>query len=302
MENILAVPKVIPALLKVFTEFNIHATFATVGLLFAADKKELLAYSPELKPEYENLDSSPYTNEFALLGENEETDSLHYADSLVRMIQNTPDQEIGSHTFCHYYCLEAGQTVRAFEADMKAAVAIAKRKGITLKSLVFPRNQFNGEYLNVLKELGFTSFRGNELSWLYAAKSWKSQSTWKRMGRLLDSYMNVSGHNIYKWEDLKKSAPLYNIPASRFLRPYNPMLSKLEDLRLKRILNDMTEAAKTGCVYHLWWHPHNFGAHTEQNIQFLRAILVHYQKLQQQYSFESLTMSEVVAKIERSIL
>ena len=40
-ENILGVRKAIPALLKLFEEFEINCTFSTVGFLFFEDSKNL---------------------------------------------------------------------------------------------------------------------------------------------------------------------------------------------------------------------------------------------------------------------
>lgn len=297
LNNLLGVQQVIPALLRLFTDFEIHATFATVGMLFAATKQELLQYIPSVRPAYKNAALSPYNGHLEQVGPDEQEDTLHYAAHLIKQIQQTPHQEIGSHTFCHYYCLEPGQTVEAFEADLQAAVAIAAAKGITLKSLVFPRNQFNDSYLHTLKNQGFTSYRGNEQSWMYAAKSREAETVWRRLARIVDTYINISGHNCYDWKALAKTGPLYNIPASRFLRPYNGVLKKFERYRLQRIKNDMTAAALQGAVYHLWWHPHNFGVNLQANLNFLKSILLHYQTLQQQYGFQSLTMSEVATKL-----
>ena len=112
---------------------------------------------------------------------------------------------------------------------------------------------------------------------------------------MADTYINLSGHNIYSWETLANTGPLYNIPASRFLRPFNPKLKALDALRLQRIKNDMTAAAQKNALYHLWWHPHNFGIHRQENLSFLKSILQHHRSLQQQYGFLSMTMSEVAA-------
>jgi hypothetical protein len=55
----------------------------------------------------------------------------------------------------------------------------------------------------------------------------------------------------------------------------------------------MTYAAKKGLVYHLWWHPHNFGADILNNFSFLEKILVHYSQLNQEFDFESVSMQEL---------
>ena len=68
-----------------------------------------------------------------------------------------------------------------------------------------------------------------------------------------------------------------------------------EPLRLHRIKRDLTEAAKNGLLYHLWWHPHNFGVNTAANLAFLRKILEHYRSLHDLYGIESLNMGEMAA-------
>ena len=51
-------------------------------------------------------------------------------------------------------------------------------------------------------------------------------------------------------------------------------------------------AARNKLLYHLWWHPHNFGLDTERNLAFLRQILEHYRELNERYGFESAHMGE----------
>ena len=55
----------------------------------------------------------------------------------------------------------------------------------------------------------------------------------------------------------------------------------------------MSRAARTGTVYHLWWHPHNFGADLETNVRFLEAILDHYKRLADRYGMHSRSMTEL---------
>ena len=54
----------------------------------------------------------------------------------------------------------------------------------------------------------------------------------------------------------------------------------------------MSFAAKHNLVYHLWWHPHNFGYNTAQNFEQLEKILIHYSKLREKYNMDSKTMNE----------
>lgn len=296
-EHILGVWEALPKMLDLFEKYDIRATFATVGFLFASDKRELETFFPSPKPTYLNAKLSPYAGHLDLVKDNEEVDKYHFATSLLELIKKYPNQEIATHTFSHYYCLEEGQTVNDFKSDMLAASAIAEAKDIKLKSLVFPRHQFNENYLEVCRSLGVDSYRGNEDSWFYKASTQKEESLIKRAFRFLDVYLNISGFNCYSIAEIAKNKP-YNIPSSRFLRPYSPKLKSFEKLRLNRILKSMDYAASNGKVFHLWWHPHNFGIHQDQNFNFLEKILNHYQQLNRKFQFESRSMSQLSEEIK----
>lgn len=288
--HILGVQKVIPALLELFDRYDIRATFATVGFLFAKTKTELNTYLPQIKPQYSNPGFDVYAKELSKTGEDEQDDPFHFGYTLFEMIRKSP-HEIGTHTFCHYYCLEDGQTEAEFDADIKAAKKIAEAKGVTLNSIVFPRNQVNEEYLSVLKNNGIIAYRGNPTSWIYKPRKFSAEVPFIRLCRLLDTYFPVSGYNIY--DITKGNGTPVNIPAGHFLKPFEKRFAWLEKLKLKRIMNEMTKAAKSGKAYHLWWHPHNFGIHIKENMQNLSVILEHYRILNQRYGFRSLTMQQI---------
>jgi len=295
-ENVLGVRRVIPMLLEIFEKYNVSATFATVGLLFCKDKKAMVGNIPEIQPQYFNTNLSPYKY-ISEIGENERDDKYHYASSLIRLIQQYPNHEIGTHTYCHYYCLEKGQTTEAFDHDIKKAIAISKEYNIDIKTIIFPRNQYNDDYLKVCKNNGIENYRGNEKSWMYKPINGEDENLFRRFFRLADTYFNISGNNTVKIDECVENI-MCNIPSSRFLRPYNAKLAILEPLRLKRIKDSMTHAARNNEIFHLWWHPHNFGLNLDENIAFLDKILQHYKHLHLQYKFQSLTMNSLSEKIK----
>lgn len=287
-----AIKNVKPSLnltLESFKKNGVKATFATVGLLFHKNKRQLLNSLPALQPSYTETNLSPYPGMENYLGESEIDDPYYFGYEIVEKIKEDKLHELATHTYCHYYCLEPGQTVEQFKADMKAAMTVAKEMDVTIKSIVFPRNQYNEDYLQVCKEFGVTSYRGNEAHFIYKSGSGEDQTPFRRALRLLDAYINITGYHCYTYDHIKKSFP-YNIPSSRFLRPYNKKLSFLEGFKLNRIKKAMTHAAKKNLVYHLWWHPHNFGRNTVQNIKMLDSILEHYTYLNKKYGFRSITM------------
>ena len=282
----------VPAMLELFKEYGVAATWATVGFLFAKSKAELEKYKPKVLPNYKNASLFPYDEK---VGENEREDLLHYAPSLIEQIQKTPRQEIGTHTFSHYYCLDSGQTAETFTADLQSAIAIAAPYGIRPQSIVFPRNQHNPNYEEILLENGITCFRGNPPSRMYQVSETSQRKPVYRASRLADTYINLSGYNTAKWENVWKGK-LANVPASFFLRPFSKKLEFLENRKLKRLTQSIEYAARNKEIFHLWWHPHNFGVNLKENINFLRKILEVYKRCEESYEMQSLTISETAKK------
>ncbi len=289
-ENIKNVWKAVPLILKAFVSYNIHATWGVVGLLMQKDIDDCSLNMPELLPSYKNRKYSVY----------EYFGNLHtlnkrylFASDLVKKIDETIGQEIGCHTYSHYYCMEDGQTVEQFAADLDKAAESMKKFNLSAKSIIFPRNQFNEEYAEVLKEYGYENYRGNEKAWFYqTANKIKYQSFFWRICRLLDNYLPLAGMCCYGYDEVRDNKGLNNIRSSRFLRPYSNKLALFEPVRMKRIMQQMEYAAKNNMIFHMWWHPHNFGMHIKENLKSLNLLLRYYKRLNRQYGFRSLNMSE----------
>ena len=282
--------KVIPEILNLFSEYNIHCTWATVGMLFNKNWEEWRENTPNFLPKYNNSAQSAY--DFGNSIESRETEFHCFAQDLIQQIKNTSHQEIGTHTYSHYYCLEEGQTITTFRADLEKAIELAGLIGIELKSLVFPRNQFNEDYLKVCYDLGIVNVRSNPTDWYW--KNTQNDALKNKIFRTGDAYLGINNKS-YKLTDLnsKKGKPLSQ-KASRLLRPYSSN-KFLNDLKLKRIKSEMTAAARNNEIYHLWWHPHNFGTNPIENIADLRVILDHFIFCQKKYGFQSATMNEIGA-------
>jgi hypothetical protein len=285
--NLLGEREAIPAILAIFEEFGIASTWATVGFLFAESGKEAQKFRPKLMPEYLNPTLNPYNE----LDRNDEDSAIRYAPELIRLIKNTPKQEIATHTFSHYYCLEKGQTKQGFEADIQSAVAIAEAQGIAFKSIVFPRNQHNADYDDVLLQNGIICYRGNQESWMYQFNAEVQVNPIHRMARLADTYLNVSGANAYRWDDVRRGK-MANVRASMFLRPVSGS-GILSRLQFRRVAKSLESAAKNKQIFHLWWHPHNFGVNLPENITFLKQILETFAVFRDRYGMQSLSMSQV---------
>lgn len=288
--SILGARQAIPRILALAERYGVSCTWATVGLLFFDDRDELLSALPEVRPRYANPELSPYAR-MSAIGRSEDVDPLHFGRSLIKRIQSCPGQEIAGHTFSHYYALEDGNDPTAFAADLKAAREAAELLGITLRSIVFPRNQLRPEYLSECFTQGYRSYRGNQRSALHRSRRRKDEASWSRLLRAADNYLPLTGG--YVAQRLQKIDGLMNVSASRFLRPANSSWRMLNELQLKRIRDEMTASAINGGTYHLWWHPHNFGEDTEKNLAVLEDVFRHYQRLSGEYGMVSMTMQAI---------
>jgi len=281
--------KAIPQMLALFEEHHIHVTWATVGMLFCKDVKDWEAHIPAAIPGFNNHNVSAYewVKEFGFFSEK---DPFHFAPEIIKSIQSTPHQEIGTHTYAHYFCLEAGQTIEQFRADIKMACEVARNFGIEMKSLIFPRNQFNKDYISVCNEFGIIAVRSNPKVWYWSPTT--ASGFFRRLFRSGDAYLKIQPIKMVYLKDIDtKQLPL-QLPASRLYRPWSPKYALANKLKMRRILNEMTRAAKKGAYYHLWWHPHNFGNHPSQCLEELKEIIRHYNFLNKKYNFQSLTMTE----------
>ncbi len=277
-ENILGARKAVPKILALFEKYDINATWATVGLLFNESDEDYRKYKPTT-PSYEDKSLNAFD---VRIGKNEDEDKLHFAHSLIQLIKDSPSQELGSHSYSHYNCQSKGQTAQEFDSDIQSAVAIAKDKfKVNLKSFVFPKNQVNREYLDILRKNSFSIYREqppSTFNWNFA----------ERCYRLLNSFIKLSSEAANRVQEIDG---IKTVNADRFLRPYKfPFLNYL---MLKRIKDEMSFAARNGSVYHLWWHPHNFGKNLNENLNNLENILSAYAVLREKYDMRSVCMGDL---------
>ena len=284
----------VPRILDLFVEYGIRATWAVVGMLMCESRDEIEAEVPEfLRPAYESERLSSYRL-LPGIGDGEREDPLHFAPSLVRLIRDAPGQEIASHTFSHFYSLEPGAAGEALEADIAAAARAAERRGVRLRSVVFPRNQYSERGLLICRRFGIEAFRGNPPRWMYGSVGAAGESWPRRAARLLEAHLPLGSDNLYSPLDCRLVGGVRNIAASRFWRPAEGS-NLLSRQHARRIDLEMAESARRGRLFHLWRHPHNFGPAPE-NLEQLRRILGQYRRLEQD-GMRSVTMAEAAKEV-----
>jgi len=289
-QHLIKVNEIVGKLLALFTKYDIHCTWAVVGLLNFNSLNELENYCKSIAINYDHTDYSPFPlSKYHLKNVNQNS---FLAKIEIEEIKKTPNQEIASHTFSHLYTIEKGITEKDFQNDIdnfKATIG-------EVNTVIFPRNQINQNYLNLLSKGKRITYRGNQENKFWKNSQFKTESFLKKAGRVIDAYIKISKDNLINWRNLKQNNSI-NIPASRFLRPVQ-FNNTIENIKLKRIKKQMLAAAEQNKIYHLWWHPHNFSKNTEENFKQLENLLIYYTQLNKAYHFQSLNMNEISKSIE----
>lgn len=285
----------IPKMLDLFRRYEINVTWATVGMAMCRDYKQWREIRPAELPAYKNKGRSTY-NYGALA---KEYPDLFFARPLVQQIMETPGQELASHTYSHYLCDEEGATTDQFLADMACAAEIAHEVGTSFSSIVLPRNQILATHLPLLPPLGIDVYRGNVDHWIYRNGHNTAGGLVGRAARLADAWLPLCDPTV---KDERISPRLVNLPASLFLRPWSASLAYLEPLRMNRLFRAMTAAARSNRLFHLWWHPHNFGLNQTANLKMLESLLQHFASLRDRLGMQSLPMRAFASSPDSSLL
>ena len=114
-QSLEGVQEAVPALLRLFSQRKLRATWACVGALGCAGWEDYFSRAPAppryhnprlaLDPRYADLDPDG---------------RLHFAPELLQLVKDTPGQELGTHTFSHIYMQEPGITSEDVAADLRA--------------------------------------------------------------------------------------------------------------------------------------------------------------------------------------
>lgn len=280
---------VVPRLLELFQKHGVHATWATVGALMCEDRSEFLERLPKpIAPQTKKM-----LDKLGLMDPEVGVscpEHILFAPELVRMVASCEGQEIGTHTFSHYYCDDPTSSPIEFAAELIASEKTAKEKGYPFLSAVFPRNQVSERFVEVLQHSKLRCFRGVERGWIA-----KNRPKLGKPGTVLwylDNYLPLARPCSFSLKDVEQIGELINIRNSRFFKPFRPKYAFAERLKVWRYKLEMKSAAKRGEIYHIYWHPHNFAENTEINFRQMDELLSYYEKMRLRYGMKSKNMFE----------
>ncbi len=276
---------VIDRLLELFAEFEVPATWCTLGHLFLdhCTCQDGHKHPEIVRPAHRWHQADWFTHDPC---SNEAQAPIFYGRELLEKIRRCPvPQEIGSHTFSHVIFGDAGCSRATAQSEIAACVRLADESGINLRSFAFPRNMVG--HLDVLREAGFTCYRGPEP---YEETRWP-----KAVQRLLHLGAVLTAWPPPVFLPERTPSGLWNIPGSMM---YFPMHGRRRHIplrwRVRRALKGLNAAARRRRVFHLWFHPTNMADEMDAMFDGLRQILRHAQALRRSGQLDVLPMSALL--------
>ncbi len=198
--------------------------------------------------------------------------------------------EIACHTFSHAL-FDAIPREKA-EEELGNSVEAASRWGLTLRSLVFPRNRVG--HLDLLPGHGLVSYRHPDRAWherfpqpvrtvLRQFESVLALPPQATLPRLIgESLVVIDGH----------------LP---FFIPYLGYKSRLPASNLVlRAQKGLRAAQRQQAMLHLWLHPHDFAHRSEEQLTALDAALTEAARMREQGRLTIATMAEIASVVLNS--
>jgi peptidoglycan/xylan/chitin deacetylase (PgdA/CDA1 family) len=279
--------EVIDRLLALLAEFEISATWCTLGHLFLEScgpfdgrkHPEIVPPAHESVPDWFARDPCS----------SEARDPIFYGKSLVDRVLDCPvPQEMGCHSFSHPIFSDAGCSRATAHSELAECVRLATERGFEMRSFAFPRNRVG--HLDVLREHGFSVYRGPDPAW-YEDGRWPRPV--KRLGHLADVVLARRPAVVLPEETLPG---LWNLPGSMIYFPMHGRRRYIPlSVRVSRAFKGLEAAVSERRVFHLWFHPTNLAFESEAMFRGLRRIFERAAELRSADRLAIMPMRDVVA-------
>jgi peptidoglycan/xylan/chitin deacetylase (PgdA/CDA1 family) len=256
---------IVDRLLALLAEFDVSATWCTVGHLFLSScaAHDGVKHPEIVRPSHAWIEGDWFASDPAT---NERADPIFYGASLIEKIRACPvEQEIGCHSFSHVIFGGPGCSRETAASELAECVRLAGESGISLESFAFPRNQVG--HLDVLRDFGLRCYRGPEPVWY--ERPWTPRAL-HRIAHLADVLTARTPPVVLPREEI---SGLWNAPGSMMYFPMHGRRRHIPlSLRVRRAHRGLERAANQRKIFHLWFHPTNLADETNQMFSGLRAI------------------------------
>lgn len=248
---------IISELLKIFDEFDIPVTWATVAALLDKNNKMI-----------------KIGNERA----------WYAPDIIEKIISAKLNHLIASHSYAHPNFRETN--VEIINEDFEQAEYFFKKNNIKTNTLVFPRNQIF--HLPILKKFNYKFFRGVDKSWY--KNVYRYNKFFGKIANISDKIFPIKTNSI---NIINHESDLIEIPSSILLISRNGLKFAVTNFNmLYKIKNGIDTAIKNNEIYHIWFHPSNFYFKSSKQFDLLKEILIYINKKREQNLIEIKLMNQ----------
>lgn len=291
---------IVSQLLEILERYQLSATWGTVGQLMVRPEDCIdgrFPYAPrELAPQYSWFEGSWFDG---IPAYESEAAGAYYAPHAVRAIVDCPVyQELASHTFSHAPLGDPACSADFARWELTTSRTQAAKWGRKLASVIFPRNEVG--HLEVLRELGFRTYRGANSEWYWFGRANQLHRRRSlRYGVWVLRYFDEWSALTPPLLPVRKQTGLWEVPHSMFF-PGMRGVSKLitPDQRVRRAVKGLQAAAEEGKVFSLWTHPHNFSTHAEQLLPAWEEICRVAAELRDAGRLHVLTMEQLADRLD----
>jgi peptidoglycan/xylan/chitin deacetylase (PgdA/CDA1 family) len=283
--------EVFPRLLGLLEAYEIPATWCVLGHLMLGSCARV---NGRKHPEIVRPQHSWHPDDWFVHDPcgDEEGFPVFYGRSLVEALRECPvAQEIGCHGFSHAVFGDPGCSRETAETEVRACVRTARDLGIELRSFAFPRNRVG--HLDVLRQHGFTSFRGPEPTW-HGGGTGGGTGALRRAGHLADVLSARRPPTTLP----ARVGGLINLPASM---AYFPMHGGRRHIpvsrRVTRIRKGIEDAVGRRRLFHIWFHPTNLAHETDAMLGGLEAVFRDVADRRDRRELEVLSMGGLASRV-----
>jgi len=252
--------KAIRDIIAILDEFDVPATFAIVGHLYLEECAPGASKHPEMVHPAHQWYADWYANDPC---SDHVRDPGWYAPEVTDWIRNAPTgHEIGCHSFSHCIFGDIGCTREVAVSEVSRCRELANWQGISLTSFVFPRNSVG--HLDILRENGFSCFRGPTIGWYSSLPTGLS-----RICSVIDEFLPTAPRLVIP----SVVEGVVDIPGSMLIRSRDRW-RRLLPVRMteRKVIRGIRRCASEGGTFHLWSHPLNLAWNREAMLTMLRNV------------------------------
>jgi len=279
--------EIVGRLVELLAEFDVSATWCTVGHLFL----DHCGHAGNRHPEIVRSSSCDALRLKRDPGTCENEDPVFYGRELIELIRNCRvPQEIGSHSFSHLAFGDPDCSRAAAESDLAAAVCAAEELGLELRSFAFPRNQI--AYTDLLPLSGFTCYRSRDAIWYDRAKT---RRWYHRAAHLADILTAWTPPVVLpEWDP----HGIWTIPGSMLFTPSLGIRRLIPvGLRVARARKGLRAAVRQRQIFHLWLHPTDLVERKDAMLNGLRRIFETMAEMRCKGELEVLSMGALALRL-----